>query len=61
LKYKNFNNQDIRIINNNDIIKEKKLIKLEIWENAPSLFAENNYVDVISLSASFFFLYTHIN
>lgn len=50
--YKNYNKLNIKVVNNNDIIKDKNLVKLEIWKYDPSLFVKNNHVDLISLYAS---------
>ncbi len=46
---KNFNNQNIRVINNEDIIKDNNLVKLEIWKYDPKFFAKNNTIDNLSL------------
>jgi hypothetical protein len=50
--YKNYNKLNIKVVDNNDIIKDKNLVKLEIWKYDPSLFVKNNHVDLISLYAS---------
>ena len=47
-----FKNQDIKIIKNKDIIKDKKLTELQIWEYDPREFSDKNYVDALSLYAS---------
>lgn len=53
ISYKNFKNQNIDIVNNEDIIKDNNFIKLEIWKYDPSFFVKNNIVDILSLSFSF--------
>jgi hypothetical protein len=47
-----FKNQDIEIIKNKDIIKDKKLTELQIWDYDPREFSDKNYVDTLSLYAS---------
>ena len=47
-----FKNQDIKIIKNKDIIKDKKLTELQIWDYDPREFSDKNYVDTLSLYAS---------
>ena len=47
-----FKNQNIKIIKNKDIIKDKKLTELQIWDYDPREFSDKNHVDAISLYAS---------
>lgn len=44
--------KDIKIIKNKDIIKDKKLVELEIWDYDPKLFTNKLHVDIMSLYAS---------
>lgn len=48
----NLNKNNLEIINNKDIIKDKKLVELQIWEYDPKLFTMENIVDTASLYAS---------
>jgi len=47
-----FKNQNIKIIKNKDIIKDKKLTELQIWDYDPREFSDKNYVDTLSLYTS---------
>lgn len=47
-----FNNIDLDIIENKDIIKDKRLVELQIWGYDPKLFAKKDIVDIVSLYAS---------
>lgn len=46
------NKNNLEIINNKDIIKDKKLVELQIWEYDPKLFTMKDIVDTASLYAS---------
>ena len=46
------NEQDLKIINNMDIIKDNKFVQLEVWDYDPKLFTEKEYPDPMSLYAS---------
>lgn len=46
------NKNNLEIINNKDIIKDKKLIELQIWEYEPKFFTMKDIVDNVSLYAS---------
>lgn len=43
---------DLEIIDSNDIIIDKKLVELQIWDCNPKLITKNNIVDPVSLYAS---------
>jgi len=45
----NFTEQNIRVIINEDIIKDANLVQLEIWNYNPKYFVKNNTVDILSL------------
>ncbi len=49
---KNYINQNISIVKNEDIINDKNLIQLEIWNYDPKLFAKGEIVDILSLYTS---------
>ena len=49
---KYLNTQDIKFINNMDIVKDNKFVQLEVWEYDPKLFTDKKYVDLLSLYAS---------
>jgi hypothetical protein len=44
-----FKEQNIKVIINEDIIKDSNLVKLEIWKYDPKYFVKNNIVDILSL------------
>lgn len=46
------NIENLEIIDNQDIIKDKKLLELQLWEYDPNIFAENGLVDKASLYLS---------
>ena len=46
------NKEDLEIIRNRDMIKDQKLVELEIWEYEPKQFTDKIYVDLMSLYAS---------
>jgi len=46
------NSSDLEIVKNKDLIKDEKLVELQIWGYDPKLFAKNNMIDVVSLYAS---------
>ncbi len=46
------NKNNLEIIKNKDIIKDKKLVELQIWEYDPKLFTKKYIVDTASLYAS---------
>jgi hypothetical protein len=47
-----FFQQKIEIIKNKDLIKDAKLVELQLWDYDPRLFADGNHVDLLSLYAS---------
>jgi hypothetical protein len=47
-----FNNQEIEIIKNKDLIKDTQLVELQIWDYDPKQFSDTNHVDLLSLYAS---------
>lgn len=47
-----FDSAKLITIDNRDVIKDKKLVELELWDYDPSIFSENKYVDIMSLYAS---------
>lgn len=44
--------EDFEIVNNRDIVKDEKLVELQIWDYDPKEFANKNHVDYMSLYAS---------
>ena len=46
------NNEQIEVVKNKDLIKDIKLIELELWDYDPGLFSNNHHVDLLSLYAS---------
>lgn len=44
--------EKIVIINNRELIRDEKLVKLELWDFDPRLFSEKQHVDLASLYAS---------
>ena len=46
------NNNDLEITENYDIIKDKKLVELQIWKYNPKLFQNKGIVDIMSLYLS---------
>lgn len=47
-----FIKEEVEIIRNKDIVKDQKLVELEIWNYDPKQFAKNENVDIMSLYAS---------
>ena len=47
-----FDKIEIEIVKNKDIIKDEKLVELQIWEYEPKLFSRKEHVDLMSLYAS---------
>lgn len=47
-----FNTQKIEIIKNKDLIKDAKMVELQIWNYNPKEFTDKQYVDLLSLYAS---------
>ena len=45
-------NTNIEIIKNMDIVKDEKLVELQIWDYDPKKFTDKKYVDLLSLYAS---------
>lgn len=46
------NKNNLEIVNNKDIIRDKELVELQVWGYDPKIFADKNIVDVASLYAS---------
>lgn len=46
------NNEQVEVVNNKDLIKDTKLVELELWDYDPGLFSNNGHVDLLSLYAS---------
>jgi len=44
--------QEIETVRNKDIIEDEKLAEIEVWDYDPGCFADNTYVDSLSLYAS---------
>lgn len=44
--------ENILIINNRDLIRDEKLVQLELWDFDPRLFSDKQHVDLASLYAS---------
>lgn len=49
---KQLNEEKFDIVRNKDLIKDTKLVELQIWDYDPWLFAKNQHVDLLSLYAS---------
>ncbi|RQD72225.1 MAG: MarR family transcriptional regulator [Tindallia sp. MSAO_Bac2] len=49
---KQLNEEKFEIVRNKDLIKDSKLVELQLWDYDPKLFAENQHVDLLSLYAS---------
>lgn len=49
---KRLNNGQIEIVKNKDLIKDEKLVELELWDYDPGLFSNKRHVDLLSLYAS---------
>jgi hypothetical protein len=47
-----FNKQEIKVIKNKDVIKDIRLVELQIWDYDPKQFSNTKYVDLLSLYAS---------
>ncbi len=50
--HKYFDSRDLEIIRNDDIVKDKKIVELQVWEYNPQLFTKIDIVDKASLYAS---------
>jgi hypothetical protein len=48
----NLNKEHIEIVKNKDIIKDTKLVEVELWDYNPRLFSYKDHVDKLSLYAS---------
>ena len=46
------NKKQIEIVKNKDLIKDAKLVELELWDYDPGLFSKNHHVDLLSLYAT---------
>ncbi|MDR5658546.1 helix-turn-helix domain-containing protein [Serpentinicella sp. ANB-PHB4] len=46
------NKEQIEVVNNNDLIKDAKLVELELWDYDPKLFSNKHHVDLVSLYAT---------
>ena len=46
------NKQQVEIVKNIDLIKDKELVELELWDYNPRLFSDKHHVDLLSLYAS---------
>lgn len=46
------NKEQVEIVTNKDLIKDTKLVALELWDYDPHLFSNNHHVDLLSLYAS---------
>lgn len=46
------NSKNLEIVKNKDIVKDEKLVELQIWEYNPRLFTRRDIVDPVSLYAS---------
>lgn len=46
------NKEQIEVVKNIDLIKDTKLVKVELWDYDPQLFADHDHVDILSLYAS---------
>lgn len=44
--------EPIEIIENNDLIKDLRLVELQLWDYDPNLFSDKHHVDLVSLYAS---------
>lgn len=49
---KKLNREQIEVVKNKDLIKDSKLVELELWDYDPGLFSNNQHVDLLSLYAS---------
>ena len=52
ISQKRLGKETLEIIKNRDIVKDQKLIELEIWDYDPKQLTDKNYVDIMSLYAS---------
>jgi len=52
ISHRQLNKQDLKIISNKDMIKDQRLVELEIWNYDPKLFTDKKYVDLMSLYSS---------
>ncbi len=44
--------EPVEIVKNKDLIKDSKLVELELWDYDPERFSDNRHVDILSLYAS---------
>ena len=49
---KNLHDEVLEIITNRDVIRDTKLVELELWDYDPRLFSAGQHVDLLSLFAS---------
>jgi len=46
------NKEQMEIVKNKDLIKDSKLVELQLWDYDPKLFSDKHHVDLLSLYAS---------
>jgi len=46
------NREQVEIVKNRDLIKDTKLVELELWDYDPGMFSNRHHVDLLSLYAS---------
>ena len=46
------NKEHVEIVKNKDLVKDKELVELELWDYDPRLFSDKSHVDLLSLYAS---------
>ena len=46
------NKEQIEVIKNKDIIKDRQLVEIQLWDYDPKLFSDKHHVDLLSLYAS---------
>lgn len=49
---KKFNKEKIEIVSNLDMIRDNRLVEVQLWDYDPALHTKTGYVDVVSLYAS---------
>lgn len=47
-----YNKENSKVVRNKDLIKDEKLVELQIWSYEPQLFTNKKHVDIMSLYAS---------
>lgn len=52
ISYEQFKRQAIDVIDNKDMVKDKKVVMLELWNYDPKEFSDEKIVDLMSLYAS---------